>query len=156
MIGVLGTACQNPNKKEADIKTVGEHVAQISPYSGLESIPFEKLKFMHENCDQIDYIFNDLPISMALSERSAVKNNITFIAPERVVDSPVSCKPLGRQLFYSKGELYIEADLFFDDQCKFLIFLEDQKPKYSCKLTQQGINFYNNIMKQVGNAQSGQ
>ena len=156
LIGLFITACQNSGNKETDIKQANEPVIQKSPYDGLESMPFDQIKFMHSNCDQIDYIFNELPISMALSDKSAVQNNITFISPEPVVSPDLNCKPLGRQLFYSKGELYIEADLFFDDQCKFLVFLEDQKPKYTCKLTQQGINFYNNIMQQVGNAQPGQ
>jgi hypothetical protein len=153
---VMFFACQNPNTKNVDEVEQKEVVSQESPYSNLGPLPFDQIKFMHTNCDQIDYIFNELPISMALSEKSAVQNNVTFISPDKMTGAALNCKPLGRQLFYSKGELYIEADLFFDDQCKFLVFLEDRKPKYANKLTQQGINFYNNIMQQVNNAQPGQ
>lgn len=153
---LLSCNTNNNNKQSVSGNEKAPTVTTSNPYADLGGLPFEKIKELHSSCDQIDYMFNELPISMALSEESAVKNNIAFISPDKVQDIPGACKPLGRQLFYSRGELKAEADLFFSEECHFLVFLENDKPIYINGLTQAGINFYSNIMAQVGNAQSSQ
>jgi len=150
-------ACQN-NKTQITDGQESKPVAakSTSSYEGLEVIPFEQLKYLFDNCDQVDYIFNELPISMALSEKPAIQNNISFVSPDLVTNVPANCMPLGRQIFYYQAEIIIEADLYFEGPCAFLVFMENEKPKYANMLSKEGINFYNNVFSQVSNANSGQ
>ena len=48
-----------------------------------------------------------------------------------------------------KGEVAAEADIFCDEVCQYLLFMVDGKPTYVNALSTNGINFFQNILKQV-------
>lgn len=141
------SSCKEDGKKIS--QAPAKAVKQMEKTNPAEALSMEEIKWMFDNIDQIDYEFHSLPISMALSESSGIKNNIGYISPNVQWDIPESCKPIGKQLFYHKGELTYEADLYFDANCRFLVFNKDGKPAYRNKLTKHGQNFYENVFSQV-------
>jgi len=70
------------------------------------------------------------------------------------VGSPINwspgCESLGREFFHVEGEIVMEAELYFteDGSCRAYIFYENGKPAYANAVSDAGINFYSNLLKQ--------
>lgn len=146
---------QESIKTTATIKT--NQVEQESiPKDGViidyPSVPEELMKNLYENCEYMDYIFNDLNFSISQDNRNSIRASIGFVSTERQTIIPSGCKAIGRKFFHVNGEIIAEADVYYSDNCTFYIFFENSKPVYANKMTQAGLNFYGNIIKS-GNEQ---
>ena len=114
------------------------------------SIPYEKLKFIYDNCDFVDYIYHTLPISMSLNEKSSIQNTLGQVSQSPALVNP-NCNKTGtaRMFFQSKGDQIAEAEMFFTDHCKYFVFYENGKPVYSNQMTPQGIDYLKNMFRQI-------
>ncbi len=146
-------ACSNAEPKtpeEAQVATPAPAVAATPAQVLYPSIPFEDLKYLYDNCDFIDYVYYDLPISMSLSEKPSIQN--TFV---QVSQQPASVHPscgksgIARITYQIKGDIVAESEMFFTDNCKYFVFYEDGKPKYSNLITPQGIEYLENLFKSI-------
>ncbi|RMG78784.1 MAG: hypothetical protein D6714_17435 [Bacteroidetes bacterium] len=108
----------------------------------LPSLPTEKLQYLWENCDYVDYIFYNLPISMSLNEKSSIQYALRHIAADPARIDP-NCKPIGRIFYQVKGENVLEADIYFQQGCTYFKFLENNKPAYANYMTDEGIRYLN-------------
>jgi hypothetical protein len=117
----------------------------------LPSISEETMGKLFNNCDQVDFIFHYQSFSMNIAERSTIITNLKGIDPQPVVEFPGSCKPQGRIAYYSKGEMITEADLYFEETCKFMLFMENEKPVAGNYLNKKGIDFLNTLFSRVKN-----
>ena len=120
-----------------------------------QSITTDIMQNLYNNCQLIDYIFYDLPFSMNQSESNGIKSTISHVTTLAQPTIPADCKPIARQLFQIDGEFVLEAEVYFSDNCQFFVFLEDNKPKYANKMSETGIQFYTNIIKQAMQARKG-
>ena len=155
LLGLLVSvaACkQDTTPTNQDGNSVNTESTETSQMLG--SLPFDEMKNLYENADQIDYIYHSLPISMNVSDEAGVKNNVSFISSEANAYIPPHCKPIGRKIYYSRGEILIEADLYFNENCKFLVFIRNEKILWANKMTEAGHKFYSNLLRQVGEMQS--
>lgn len=141
-----GSSNEQPQEEKTDNSTA-------PTYPSISQATLQKL---WNECDYVDYVFYDLPISMNQSDQPSIRGAIRQIAQESPIINP-NCKSIGRIFYQIKGENYLEADLYFASDCVYFLFLEDGKPKYANRLTAEAIQFYQNIFKQLQNAgQSGQ
>ncbi|MFZ2900946.1 MAG: hypothetical protein WA004_20100 [Saprospiraceae bacterium] len=115
----------------------------------LPSIPKEKLEFLWNNCDNIDYVFYELPISMNVDNPDAIKNALTHVASEPAPMLP-QCKAIGRVFYLVKGENVVIADMYFSEGCTYYVFLENDKPVYANYLTPQAVQYFNSVFSQSG------
>lgn len=138
-------ACKNENTAKSSSPSETKKTQTITIPTVTDAIMGDLLN----NCDQIDFIFHTLPISMNISERSTIISHLKGISPNAVEQIPVNCKPQGRIAYYSKGEMLAEADIYFDDNCKFFTFMENEKAVYGNYLNKDGINFINTIFAQI-------
>lgn len=108
------------------------------------------IKLLNE-CTYLDYIFHKLPFSLSQNEDPSIDQNISFIDIEKPLGRiPSHCKPDARKFFQIKGEVVYEADVYVLNGCKFYVFVDKKsKPIYANYMTQAGINFYDNIIKQA-------
>lgn len=146
--------CQNEQTETAEKPTPApaqkEEPKMVPAGEFLPSVPIEKLEYLWNNCDYVDYVFYDLPISMSLD----VKNSIQY-ALSHIAENPASlrpdCKPIGRIFFQVQGENYLEADFYFSNGgCTYYVFLENGKPKYGNYMTEEGAKYMNNNLTQAG------
>lgn len=103
---------------------------------------------LYATADHVDIIFYDLPISVNQDDPSSVKNTVLYISPASP-NITTACKPLGRLSWMSKGSILKEADIFIDEGCQYLLFMEGQAPVAANALSQGGIDFFKNIISQV-------
>lgn len=120
-----------------------------APY---QSVTSDIMKDLYENCQLIDYIFHKLPFSMNQSEKSGIQSTITHVSPVAQEYITPGCEPIARQFFQVKGDITLEADIYFSDNCKFFVFFKDGKAFAANKMSPSGIEFYGNIIKQALNA----
>lgn len=115
----------------------------------IPGVPQELIAELWENCDYVDYIFHDLPFSISQSEQPAVRANLNYISPDPLGSLNPDCKPIGREFFHIKGEIAYEADVYYSDNCFYYVFMKNEKPMYANKMSDTGINFYAQIIRQV-------
>lgn len=149
-------SCKSENGTTKGTTEASQEQVTSAPQSttdnNLPSLTTDYMKKIATNCDYIDYIFYDLPISISQDEKSAIMSNINFISRETVDSYSSNCKSMGRKSFQSNGEIILEADIYLDrtNGCYFYIFLIDGKPTYANKISKDGINFYFNVFGQAG------
>lgn len=165
LVALLLNSCSNSNSAnnaDANSKVVepvaNQNVSKTGP--AFESISADIMKNLFDKCQLIDYIFHDLPFSMNQSEQSGIRSTISHVSTSPLEYIPTGCKPIARQFFQIDGEIVVEADVYFSDNCKFFVFFEDGKAKYANKMSPSGIEFYTSIIKKAldarKNAVSGQ
>lgn len=148
---LLFSACKNP-----------ENTAPAGPIGFPEGTPLttpegfsplginqEVIKDILEKVDHIDYMFNTIPLSMNQDGSQAILKDMSLISTTAIEGIPTICTPLARKIYMSGGEIMIEADLYFSQECVFQLFIKDEKPLFGNLLTGQGINFYNNLMAEA-------
>ena len=115
----------------------------------LPGIPMEMLKNLWDNCDGMDYVFYNLPISMSLDNQPSIQNALSQIAEKPAAVLP-QCKSIGRIFFMIEGENILMAELYFAPECTYFVFLQDDKPAYANYMTSHGVQYFNDVFKQAG------
>lgn len=119
----------------------------------LQSIPKETIQNLWNTCTYIDYIFHTLPFSMSQDEQGSIRANLSYISPDAQAYIPGDCKPMARQMFHVNGEIVLEADVYLQDQCKFYVFVENEKPVYANKMTDDALSFFSTMFQKVNDQQ---
>ena len=60
-----------------------------------------------------------------------------------------NCKSIGRIFYEIDGNIEIEAEIYFSDQCQHFVFMKDNKRIYANNLTPEGVAHFKNIFKQA-------
>jgi hypothetical protein len=112
-------------------------------------ITAEYVQLIVDSCSHVDMIFNDFPISISQTEPSSIIGDLTYLSPNAMNVIPENCKPLGRKVYNGNGRILIEADLYFSEECQFMVFIQNEQALFANQMNDKGINFYNNLLAQV-------
>jgi len=134
--------CSNSENKSA---------AQVE----LGSIPEAIYMRLIKECDYVDIIFFDSPVSMSQEDAPGIQRTLSYITKQVAKPDP-ACRPMGRITYIIQGEIIAEGDVFCADGCTYILFMEDKKPKYANVLSPGGIQFFQNILLQIQNQVKGQ
>lgn len=135
---------------QGDAKSTSKAAAQEP--TTLNPLPQDIKQNLFAKCDYIDYTFYNFDFSMSQGDPNAVRSNLALLSDEVQPDIPSECKPIGRKYYHINGEIVMEAELYFAENCAFYIYKKDNTTLYGNKLSPQGINFYNNIIQQAAKA----
>lgn len=129
--------------------TAPETAAAETPTTPYPSITADKMKYLYDNCDYIDFVFYSTNFSMSQDQKPAIQTTLSGVSttPARVV---ASCKPIGRIFFQVDGQSAAEADIFFGGPCLYYLFLEDGNYVAGNQLTQGALEFYQKVFAQAG------
>jgi len=121
-----------------------------------ESIPQDIMMRVWNEVDLLDYIFHNLPFSMSQDEQASIRSNVGYIAQETQTNIPEGCRPIARQFYQTAGDIFLEADIYFDENCQFYVFFIDGKASYANKMSPSGVSFFKTMISKALNAsQSG-
>ncbi len=120
----------------------------------LPSMSQEEMMYLFNNCDYIDYVFYSTNFSISQNTQESIRSMLNMISPTTATLNP-NCKAIGRVFYQVKGENYAEADLYFQEGCTYLVFLEKNKPIAGHILTDQGVAYFNNIFQRAQNMAPG-
>lgn len=129
-------------------KTPAPAVAPVTTGPLLPSISNEFMKMLWENTTYVDYTFYTLPMSMSFDNQPAIQNVLGHLEA-RPVALPSTCKPTGRAFFQKDGEELGVAEFYLHTDCRCFVFLKDGKPAHSNRIKDQGLEFYQNSIRQA-------
>jgi len=145
---LLLISCNDNNSKKLNREKKWESEGQAVNITSLPSISFEEMKNIYETCDFIDLIFYNVDFSMSINTKSNIQRTVGFIATNAAKLNP-ACQAMGRVFFQRNGELLIEADMYFDEQCQYFVFLKNGKPAFANDLNPQGRAYFSQVFSQV-------
>ena len=131
------------SQKKQPVQTEAVHFDKKFP-----SIDPNRLTMLWDSASNVDIVFYNLDFSLSQSKLQDIRGMINTISPEVPEINP-GCPAIGRLFFVVDGRNELEADLIFQDDCHYYIFYEDGKQKYANEMTSAGINFFNNVFKNV-------
>ncbi|MCR9285921.1 MAG: hypothetical protein NXI23_00880 [Bacteroidetes bacterium] len=140
LILIMSFSCQN-DSQESSNKDVQANQPSAAT-AALPGLPLETIQYLWENCDYIDFLFYELPISMSLNEKSSIQYALRHISADAARLDP-NCRAIGRVFYQVKGENFLEADIFFQQGCTYFKFLKDNKPVFANYMTDDGIKYMN-------------
>lgn len=140
--------CQSNAAENQDAAAETASVAATPAVINYPSITQEKMMYLYENCDYIDFVLYNTNFSMSQGDQAAIRSTLSGVSTEPA-KLPSECKPVGRVFFQVDGVNVEEADLFFGGQCLSYVFFEDGKYAYGNQLTPSGLDFYQKIFSQV-------
>jgi hypothetical protein len=138
---LFAVGCKNDTKPVNIVNTDSDLIE--NKYT---SLPTKIQNNIFSNCNYLDYIFNDLPFSVSQNDRTGIMTNINFIGAESPKMINKNCKSLGREFFQINGDIVLEAEIYYSQECSYYIFYIDGKPLYSNIISQTGIDFYQQLI----------
>lgn len=116
--------------------------------SSLPSITFEEMKVLYETADFIDIIFYNVEFSMSVNNKTNIQKMVGFVSTN-VAQINRGCKAMGRIFFQKNGEMLAEADMYYDDKCRYFVFQKNGKAAYANDITPEGQAYFAKIFSQV-------
>lgn len=148
VVSIIG--CNNDTKKS----TASKSEVKTENKFDLPPMPQDEMIKLYNTVTYLDYIFYNLPFSLSQDNTPSIQANLKLMSSDPIQALPVSCKPIGREFFHIEGVIEYEADLYFSDGCFAYVFLKNEKPIYANKISDSGVKFYSNIIKQAAQMQN--
>jgi hypothetical protein len=148
--------CQPSAKADSAEASAGstEQAAATAPeVTKYPSITQEKMMYLYDNCDYVDFVLYNTNFSMSQGDQAAIRATLAGVSTQ-AAQLPSTCQPVGRVFFQVDGVNVEEADLFFGGQCLAYVFYQDGKYAYGNQMTQSGLDFYQKIFSQVQTQQA--
>jgi len=99
------------------------------------------LETLSTRITNVDYIFHKLSISMSLTEPNTIQTAMAHLSGPGAVPVNHGCKPIGRIFYVASGETVLTGDLYFTGDCRFVVFVEEEKPLFAVRLHEAGVAF---------------
>lgn len=112
-------------------------------------ITVEEMKVLFSKCDAVDYVFDELPFSINMTEKGAIQNNLAAIANEPCACDYKKSNHLGREHLMIEGDIVWIVDIYLDQNCGCYTFSKDNKVMYANAITAKGKSFYAKLINQA-------
>ncbi len=146
-------SCKTDQKKETAQTSVKQEVTE-QKFPNIAPLPNNLMQQLFNEVTYIDYIFYNLPFSISQDDKPSIHSNLKLISGEKLGSIAKGCKPIGREFFHIGGTIAFEADIYFQEGCYGYVFLDQKKPIYANKISQEGMKFYSNIINQANQIQN--
>ncbi len=152
LITMMFVSC-NSSEDQADKQNASDATPSANAIY-LPSITMAELNILWEYCNQVDYIYYDLPFSTNLDDQYSIQQSLRHIS-ETPVPLAVknNCKPISRVFYKNSGEDLIEAEVYFSEGCTFFVFFKDGKPAFSNLMTETGVKHYSDVLQKAAGLQ---
>jgi len=117
------------------------------PTSEIVVPPMEFFQNLVDNCDFIDYIFDDYSFSVSVKQKSNVKGNISYMS-SNPVENFGCAGAIGSAYYQAKGNHIAELRIHYDyekDCGYFLMRDKSKRPKYAFQMSPNGKTFFRQI-----------
>lgn len=152
-------ACKSGEKETEASTPSAEGIAPASAQEGTAPAPQEinlpypalgnpYITALYAETEQVDIIFYDLPISVNQDDAASAKGTALYVSPANPKIT-ADCKPVARLSWIADGKILREADVYMDDGCEYLMFMENNEGVAVNAMSQSGVEFFKNIIRQV-------
>jgi len=130
------------------METADTPATKTTAVESLPSIPVEIMQTLFDQVNHVDYLFYESNFSMSMDSKASIQQTLTHVS-EKVPVLNKNCKSIGRIFYEIDGNIEIEAEIYFSDQCQHFVFMKDNKRIYANNLTPEGVAHFKNIFKQA-------
>lgn len=141
-------ACQQAAPKKKITETAPTSVS--APMPNYPSIPRETMEMLWSKCTNIDLIFSNLPYSVSTNSNEESRPLLMHISTDAAfVDA--KCPFTASVVYLANGQIVLESNLYYSDnqECCYMVFLENGQPKYANYLSQQGKDYFKQLFSTV-------
>lgn len=144
VLSLLLGACGGSSQKEQipENKINREKPVVLNP----GSVSQEVMQDIWDNCDNIDILFYEHPISVNQVDQKGIRGTVQYISTRPATLDP-NCKAIGRISFMTQGEIKTEADIYLGNGCSYFAFLDGQEIVAANLVSPQGLQFFNQVLK---------
>lgn len=124
---------------------------QIVQEELMPSVPRSIMENLWNNTNSIDYIMLNMSFSMSTDNLTQSRAMLSHISTDASAIYE-GCVKTAAISYVGNAGILMEADLYFSDtdsRCNFFVFYEDGQPTYANRITEQGYNYYKQLMTQV-------
>ena len=111
----------------------------------LPPLPEALARRIMDSCTLIDYTFLSLPFTMSFDNNKSVQGSFRHIQVDGV-EEVAGLKVFAKTFFQIQGRIILVGDLYFSNAGAYFVYSEDGVKKYGNKLSQEGIDFFNQII----------
>lgn len=115
----------------------------------LPPMPEAELIKLFQTADDIDIQYN-AGYSMNINGKGGAQQQIMFMSPDAAERVP--CDELCLMFIKSQGEQIAYLNAYMGEGCAYYVFYENNERKYVNAMTNNGIQFYKNILAQYKTA----
>ncbi len=137
------TSCEESPQPVEQPEQVVE--ALPKPSGSFIPTPQEWLDSLAGIVTQIDYVFFNLPISMAMTDQPAIQSAFAQMDTREPVPLSWDCPSIARIFYVAQGETVGISELYFSEGCTYLRFYEDNTMTTAVRLNQMGVKFLLNL-----------
>ena len=152
---LLCTCDPAPKTPAQNTTATAAPTSPATDYISYPSITVDRLEYLWENATYMDATFYRMPVSINQNELPQIRSTIQTVGQEPA-ELPRTCQPMGRIWFQVDGKNVEEAEIYFSDGCYGYVWMENGQAAYSNKMTQDGLEFYANIIRSVQQNTGGQ
>lgn len=116
--------------------------------TAIPPLPAQVRNDLMRRCDYVDMIYYNAPISISQNDQTGVRSVVNFATPQPASPDP-DCEPTGRISYIARGEIAAEADFYFTDSCRYLLFIENGEVVYGSTLSAGAVSFFDNIRRRI-------
>lgn len=138
-------SCQTNSSKP--VNEVSEPKTEV-PAVSYPALGNQDLMKLYSQADHVDIIFYHLPISVNQDDEPSVKNTVLYVSPAQPLITK-TCQPVGRLSWMDDGVIIREADVYAEEGCAYLLFMESNQPVAANAMSTEGLQFFTNIISQV-------
>ena len=147
LLALLFSACNS--NTESQSKTTTAAPASEQKVATYPTLPVEDASMLAQQCDYIDYLFYQLPLSMSFHDPTSIRSALGYIDVQPAPLAP-GCKSIGRVAFQSQGEIIMEAELYFaPNGCAQYVFLKDNTKTYGNLMHPTGVKFLTDLINRT-------
>jgi len=128
-------------------KTVAQTPPQVAVYPDL---PLEFAQNLYNNADKVDVLFSRIAISLSQVKESDVKYQLSLMQ-RGSVPKKINCTETANIIYQSQGDIIGDARMYLENGCRYVVFYVDNKPAYGAQMNDDGMSFYNRIIKSAAN-----
>ncbi|MCF8236868.1 MAG: hypothetical protein K9I85_01820 [Saprospiraceae bacterium] len=140
---ILFSACKDQPKAVETPEPVVEESTQ--PNGSFLATPQQWLDSIANKVTQIDYVFFNLPISLALTDPPAIRSAFAQMDAQHPVPLSWDCPSIARIFYVANGETVGISELYFSQGCTYLRFYEGNTMTTAVRLNEMGIKFLLNL-----------
>ncbi len=141
---IAGGCKQEPKEQPVEAAPMPEKI-DMSEGETYPIMTKEKAKFLFDNADKVDVLFTDVAVSLSQVKQSDVRGQVSFLMPGAV---PIDhkCSESANIILQAAGEIVADGRMYLRGKCRYVVFYEDSKPAYGAFMTDQGMQFYGQIL----------
>lgn len=147
----LLVSCQSADTTEANTATpeAAPAIAKapINPFDTLPIFPRETAEILFNQCDYIDLSFFTIDPTINFSKPNEIKGMLANLLTTKRPPAPTCRTAFGYISFNGQGQTLAEAEIYFEQNCTYLVFRDGNKYAAICQLGDKGIGFFNQVLQ---------